>query len=124
MEGWALAAHGCMMSYFEKHSIDSDGRDYYRCRTCGGPAIYNDFMNIFLCQVCKEFADIAVISTSKSANLTLEELAGANIIIKLILEPRKFEIYKRDTDNETARVGMGGSDNVNIPSIPLISSVA
>jgi DNA-directed RNA polymerase beta subunit len=98
MENWCLASHGSMMNLFEKTSTDSDGRKMYVCRGCGSLAAFNEFHNVYQCRSCGELADIAAVDGSKSAILLHEELAAANVHVRLGLRPREFEAAaRRDT---------------------------
>lgn len=92
MECWALEAHGSTGNLFEKTSTDSDGRTMHVCRGCCNLAVYNEYHNIHQCRTCGELADIATVDGSKSAILLHEELAAANIQVKLGLAPREFNI--------------------------------
>lgn len=93
METWALESHGSMLNLYEKHHIDSDGRVLYVCRRCGNSAVYNEYREIYQCRVCKEFADIAAIESTKTANLMMEELAASNVGMTIGLKRRQFEKY-------------------------------
>jgi DNA-directed RNA polymerase beta subunit len=93
METWALESHGSMFNLYEKHHIDSDGRVLYVCRRCGNSAVYNEFRDIYQCRICKEFADIAAIESTKTANLMREELAASNVEMTIGLKRRQFEKY-------------------------------
>jgi len=90
MEKWALQTHGSMFNLYEKSSIDSDGRRVYICRQCSQVAVCNTFANIYECKTCGEYADIAVVESTKTAALMRAELAGANIKLKTELRPREF----------------------------------
>jgi DNA-directed RNA polymerase subunit B len=91
METWGVQSHGSMMNLYEKHHMDSDGRTLYVCRTCGKMAIYNEVREIYQCKICNEFADIAAVESTKSANLLMEELAASNVGITIGLKRRTFE---------------------------------
>jgi len=92
MENWGLEAHGSMLNLFEKTSTDSDGRKMHICRGCGAFAVFNEYHNVYQCRTCGELADLATVDGSKSAILLHEELAAANIHIRLGLRPREFEV--------------------------------
>ena len=92
MENWGLEAHGSMLNLFEKTSTDSDGRKMHICRGCGAFAVFNEYHNIYQCRTCGELADLATVDGSKSAILLHEELAAANIHVRLGLRPREFEV--------------------------------
>lgn len=94
MENHGLLSHGCMLNMYEKLSIDSDGKTAYVCRNCGNYSVYNEYKNIYICNVCEEYADIVSIDTSKSSILFIEELAAANISVKFGVTPREFESYQ------------------------------
>jgi DNA-directed RNA polymerase beta subunit len=94
MENWALSSHGSMLNMYEKLSIDSDGRIVYICRNCGNFAVYNEYVNIYICKICEEYADIAAIDSSKTATLFAEELAASNISMRYNITPREFEIWQ------------------------------
>ena len=79
-----------MFNLFEKCSQDSDHRQMYICRVCGALAVYNEYHGIYECRTCGENADISVVDGSKSAILLHEELAAANISLRLGLRPRMF----------------------------------
>lgn len=96
MENNGLESHGSMLNLFEKTSTDSDGRKMHICRGCGALAVFNEYHNVYQCRTCGELADIATVDGSKSAILLHEELAAANIHIRLGLRPREFE--RRDAD--------------------------
>ncbi len=91
MENWGLESHGAMLNLFEKISSDSDGRTMHPCRGCGLLAAYNQYHNIYICRTCGEMADIASVDSSKTAILLYEELAAANIRVRLGLRPREYE---------------------------------
>lgn len=91
MEHWGLESHGSMINLFEKTSQDSDGRIMHVCRGCSSLAAYNEYQQIYSCKTCGELADIAAVDSSKSAILFHEELAAANIRVRLGLRPRAFE---------------------------------
>jgi len=95
METWALESHGSMFNLYEKHHIDSDGRTLHVCRRCGNMAVYNEVRDIYQCRVCKEYADIAFIESTKTANLMMEELAASNVGITIGLKRRQFEKYEK-----------------------------
>jgi DNA-directed RNA polymerase beta subunit len=91
MEAWCLESQGAMMSMYEKYSEDSDGRTLYVCRGCGNHAACNETYNVYKCRICGEAADIAAVESAKSSIVFQEELAAANIRVKLGLKPREFE---------------------------------
>ena len=91
MENWGLHSHGSMLNLFEKTNQDSDGRVMHICRGCASLAAYNEYQNVYSCKNCGELADIASVDGSKSAILFHEELAAANIRVRLGLQPRSFE---------------------------------
>lgn len=93
MEVWALSSHGSMLNMYEKLSTDSDGRVVYICRKCGNFAVYNEYKNIYKCIVCKEYADIVSVDSSKTAILFAEELAASNISMRYGITPREYEFY-------------------------------
>jgi DNA-directed RNA polymerase beta subunit len=92
MENWGLESHGSMLNLFEKTSTDSDGRKMHVCRGCGSLAVFNDYHNVYQCRTCGPLADISIVDGSKSAILLHEELAAANIHMRLGLRPREFEM--------------------------------
>lgn len=92
MENWGLESHGSMLNLFEKTSTDSDGRKMHICRGCGALAVFNEYHNVYQCRTCDELADLATVDGSKSAVLLHEELAAANIHVRLGLRPREFEV--------------------------------
>jgi len=96
MENWGLESHGSMLNLFEKTSTDSDGRKMHICRGCGALAVYNEYHSVYQCRTCGELADIATVDGSKSAILLHEELAAANIHVRLGLRPREFEAHAAD----------------------------
>ena len=100
MECWALEAHGSISNLIEKTSTDSDGRKMHVCRGCGCLAVFNEYHNIYQCRTCVELADIAVVDGSKSAILLHEELAAANIQVKLGLAPREFDTFPERAGDE------------------------
>ena len=77
-----------MYNLFEKTSQDSDGRVMHVCRGCSALAAYNEFQDIYDCRNCGQLADIAAVDGSKSAILLHEELAAANVAVRLGLRPR------------------------------------
>ena len=91
MEDWGLEAHGSMLNLFEKTNTDSDGRQMNVCRGCGSLAAFNEYHSVYQCRTCGEMADIATVDGSKAAILLHEELAAANIRVRLGLRPREFE---------------------------------
>jgi len=91
MEQWGLQSHGSMLNLFEKTSQDSDGRVMHVCRGCAALAAYNEYHGVYSCKNCGELADIAAVNGSKSAVLFHEELAAANIRVRLGLRPRAFD---------------------------------
>ena len=91
MEHWGLESHGSMYNLFEKTNQDSDGRVMHICRGCSSLAAYNEFQGVYTCKACGELADISSVDGSKSAILFHEELAAANINVKLGLRPRAYE---------------------------------
>lgn len=95
MERWGLEAHGAMINLHEKSHTDSDGREMFVCRGCGALAVYNEHHSIYWCRTCGEGADIAVVESTKTAILLHEELAAANISVRLGLRPRAFEADSR-----------------------------
>jgi hypothetical protein len=62
------------------------------CRGCGAFAVFNEYHNVYQCRTCGELADLATVDGSKSAILLHEELAAANIHVRLGLRPREFEV--------------------------------
>jgi DNA-directed RNA polymerase beta subunit len=92
MENWALASHGSMLNLHEKVSADSDGRLMHVCRGCGAFAAFNEYHGVYACRACGDLADIAAVDGSKSAALLHEELAAANVRVRLGLRPRLFEV--------------------------------
>ena len=93
MENWCIHSHGAELGWFEKMSIDSDGREAFICRGCGGPAIYNEYLSIYKCRACGNLADISVIDSCKGANLFREEVAASNVKMTIGLQPREFDVY-------------------------------
>ena len=91
MEYWCFESHGSMLNLYEKSSTDSDGRSMYVCRNCGAFAIYNEYHNIYQCRTCGDMADISRIDGSKTAVLFHEELAAANIRMRMGLRPREYD---------------------------------
>jgi hypothetical protein len=91
MEQWGLQSHGSMLNLFEKTSQDSDGRVMHICRGCAALAAYNEYHGVYSCKNCGELADISAVDGSKSAVLFHEELAAANIRVRLGLRPRAFD---------------------------------
>lgn len=91
MERWGLQSHGSMLNIFEKTHLDSDGRTMYVCRGCGSLAVYNEYHGVYRCRACREAADIAAVDSTKTAILLHEELAAANVRVRLGLEPRAFD---------------------------------
>lgn len=93
MEQWALVSHGAMFNMFEKISTDSDGRIIYICRNCGNMAVYNEYRDIYICNICQEYADITSVESTKASILFMEELAASNISMKFGVTPREFDYY-------------------------------
>jgi DNA-directed RNA polymerase beta subunit len=91
MERWALQSHGSMLNLYEKSHEDSDGRVMHACRGCGSLAVLNEHYGVYQCRLCGDLADIAVLDSTKTAGLFHEELAAANIRLRLGLRPRAFE---------------------------------
>jgi DNA-directed RNA polymerase beta subunit len=94
MENWALCSHSAVLNMYEKLFTDSDGRTIFICRECSNFAVYNEYKNIYICNICEEMADIASIDSSKSSILFFEELAAANISAKFKINPREFDNYQ------------------------------
>jgi DNA-directed RNA polymerase beta subunit len=91
MECDGICSHGSMLNLFEKTSLDSDGRKMHVCRGCGALAVYNEYHGVYQCRTCGELADIATVDGTKSAILFHEELAAANVHVRLGLRPHEFE---------------------------------
>jgi DNA-directed RNA polymerase beta subunit len=91
MEVWGLVSHGSMLNMSEKGHQDSDGRPMHVCRGCGQFAVYNEYRSIYACRRCGDLADIATVDGRKTAVLIHEELAAANIRVRMGLRPREFE---------------------------------
>lgn len=92
MELWVLLAQGATNILNEQFFLDSDSFPIYVCRTCQKLAIYNERRNKYKCSnpECQS-VDIAVVDSSKTALLFLQELQMANIGIDIQPEPRYFE---------------------------------
>jgi len=84
MEVWCLLAQGATFNLHEKLWTDSSWREGAVCRGCGAFAVYK-------CTRCGELADLAVVDTTKAALLFHEEMAAANVRVRLGLRPREFE---------------------------------
>jgi DNA-directed RNA polymerase beta subunit len=93
METWCIQAHGSMFNLYEKHHLDSDGRQLYVCRTCGSMAVYNEKYSIYQCKICNEYANIVAIESTKSAHLFMEELAASNVGMTFGMKRLTFEKY-------------------------------
>ncbi len=92
LETWVFLAQGTMSVFFEEFYLDSDARKMYVCRGCNEPAIYNEEKSVYRCKICSDKADIAEVASCKTTMLVLHEWAVANINVKLVPEPRKFEV--------------------------------
>lgn len=91
MEAWCLEAHGAMGLMREAYGEDSDGRVLNLCRTCGLPAVRNERAGIYACRRCGEAADLAAVESTRSAIVFLQELAAANVKVRLGARPREFD---------------------------------
>lgn len=91
MEGWCIVGQGSMLNFHEKRYVDSDRRVMHICRGCGCYGAYNEYHGIYNCRNCGELADFAAVEGSKTAILFHEELAAANIEMRLGLRPREFD---------------------------------
>lgn len=94
MEQWVMLAQGTMFTLMEEFYIDSDKREVYICRGCNNFAIFNENLGRYKCKVCKEYADICQVDSSKTASWFLQQLQMCNIKTKLHPEPRIFETYE------------------------------
>ncbi len=92
LETWVFQAQGAMSVFFEEFYLDSDARKMYVCRGCNEPAIYNEERSVYRCKICSDKADITEVASCKTTMLVLHEWAVANINVKLVPEPRKFEV--------------------------------
>ena len=63
----------------------------YVCRGCGGLAVLNETYGIYRCRPCGEAADLAAVEGSRIATVLQQELAAANIRVRMGLRPREFD---------------------------------
>jgi DNA-directed RNA polymerase beta subunit len=91
MEQWVMLAQGAMSTLFEEFYLDSDHRPMYICRSCDTIAIYNANQSRYRCKTCGDGADICSMDSSKTSMLFLQELAMANIRVKIHPEGRRYE---------------------------------
>lgn len=92
MELWVILAQGAANTLNEEFFLDSDVFPIHVCRSCNKMAIYNERRGRYRCSnVDCPFTDIAVIDSSKTALLFLQELQMANIGVNIYPEPRLFE---------------------------------
>lgn len=96
MEGWSMVGHGSMRSFAEKIITDSDGTTIHVCRRCGNIAVFNARVNLYSCQVCRQFAQIVAVPTTWASNLMREEVRTLGIKMQFEVEPHKY--YVRDSD--------------------------
>jgi DNA-directed RNA polymerase beta subunit len=96
MEQWGFESHGAMINMFEKTMTDSDGRKAHICRGCSQFAVYNEFHGIYSCRTCGELANIATVDSCKAAILFHEEIAAANIRMRMGLKPLDIEERRVD----------------------------
>ena len=92
MELWVLLAQGASNVLNEEFFQDSDTFPIYVCRNCHQVAVYNQTKNKYKCtgEDCTA-SDIALIDSSKTALLFLQQLKMANIGVDIMVEPRMFE---------------------------------
>jgi DNA-directed RNA polymerase beta subunit len=90
MEGWCLQGHGVMVNTFEKSHTDSSGKKLPICRNCNSVGIYNPEKNIYKCNKCGDYADLALTETTKASIYFVESLASAGMEITRHLTPRLF----------------------------------
>ena len=110
MEHWGLESHGSMYNLFEKTSQDSDGRVMHVCRGCSALAAYNEFQGVYNCKSCGELADISAVDGSKSAILFHEELAAANVTVRLGLRPRAYDEVGSESAKSAASLAADAVD--------------
>ena len=94
MELWVMLAQGATSILHEEFFMHSDMFKVHVCRNCNTYAIYNEVRGIYACntKTCLK-PDICAIDSSKTSLLFNHELQTANIAMKLIPEPRKYEQY-------------------------------
>lgn len=97
MERWEMAALGIINNMFEKKNTDSNGVPAAVCRSCGAFGICNERINLYECVNCKNLAELQLVETTKSSLLFIDNLAGANIDVRIGLEPRKLLAPDDDT---------------------------
>lgn len=92
MELWVLLAQGAANILNEEFFLDSDTFPIHVCRNCHKLAVYNERRNKYKCTSANcESSDIAVMDSSKTALLFLQELQMANIGVGIQPEARMFE---------------------------------
>jgi hypothetical protein len=64
--------------------------------------VYNEYREIYECRACKQDADIGVVDSCKSAIVLQEEIAAANIRLRLGLKPREYEAGLADDTDKAA----------------------
>lgn len=93
MELDTFMSHGAMRSLHEKIRNDSDGIEAYFCNNCGTEAVVNQQENIFMCNICKDNADIQrVHSTWVSQALFFREIEAMNVKPLVSLEKIRYSV--------------------------------
>lgn len=91
MEKDVIISQGAGHFIMEKFRDDSDGFDIYVCRNCGKRPVVNEFLNLEVCNVCRDDADIVKISTTWASKLFMQEVESMGVAIKLGLKPFEYE---------------------------------
>lgn len=91
MEKDVIISQGAGHFIMEKFRDDSDGFDIYVCRNCGKRPVVNEFINIAICNVCRDDADIVKIPTTYASKLFFQELESMNVGVRLGVRPFEYE---------------------------------
>ena len=91
MEKDVIIAQGAGHFIMEKFRDDSDGFDIYVCRKCHGTPVVNEFLNVQICNTCRDNADIIKAKSTWTSKLFFQELEAMNVGVNLGVRPYEYQ---------------------------------
>ena len=92
MEKDVMCSHGIMITLFNKFHFDSDGFEFYICKSCGTVANVCIEKNYAKCNNCESNAEIVKINTSWMTNQFIHKIQSLNIGVNLLGRPKRIFI--------------------------------
>lgn len=87
MEFWVTAGQGASVAMDEFQAAKPAAFDLHVCSRCGQRAIVNDQKNIYICQLCKQNAQIVVVQSKFMSNSLMSYMEGMGVKIKIETKP-------------------------------------